>query len=91
MGMGNALFGVAFVLMIVGSSVGGRTIGGGLGMAHQNAMTVALESEMLAQRAPGTIAYEREQFRRMSWGLVFGLAAVPVFASSLVCFFVLDG
>lgn len=90
-GMGNALFGVAFVLVIVGSSVGGRTMTGTFGMSgHQNQMTVAMESEMLAQQAPGTIAYERRQFKQYSWGLVFGLAAIPVFAACIVCLFVLD-
>jgi hypothetical protein len=90
-GMGNALFAVAFVLVIVGSSVGGRTMTGTFGMSgHQNQMTVAMESEMLAQQAPGTIAYERQQFKQYSWGLVLGLAAIPVFAACIVCLFVLD-
>ena len=91
-GMGNALFGVAFVLVIVGTSIGGRSMTGSvrLGSAHLNPLSVAMESEMLAQQAPGTIAHERRQFHQYSWGLVFGLAAIPVFVGCIVCLFVLD-
>ncbi len=92
--MGNALFVAAMVLALVGASVGGGVMPshfpGSASGAVPNAYAESVEHAMIAQHSSANIGYHLQQFKNVSWVLVFGAAAVPMFAASILCLFVLD-
>ena len=94
-GMGNALFGAAIVLAVLGTMVGGGVMpshypSNANAIGAINPLGQSIEHGMLAQQSATNIGYHLEQFKSVSWVLVFGLASVPMFAASIFCLFVLD-
>jgi hypothetical protein len=93
--IGTALFVAAIVLAFAGATAGGGVMPSHFpGNPHPAESLYqfgqAREHEMLALHTAKNISYHLEEFKNMSWVLVLGLAAVPLFVASVVLIFAFD-
>lgn len=93
--IGTALFVAAIVLAFAGATAGGGVMPSHFPGHPHSAGTLyqfgqAREHEMLALDTAKNISYHLEQFKNMSWLLVFGLAAVPLLIASVLLIFMFD-
>ena len=86
--VGTSLFFSTVGLVFVGVGVGGGAtpmrMYGPYAPGQAGPLVGPLETEMLAQQTHRNLQVTLDQLRSLSWTLVFGIAALPLFALSVV-------
>ena len=81
--VGSALFAASLLLGLAAGGTGANPMGGFPPSPRGTpSMATAIENEMLAGYAHRNMSYELARMRSLSCALIFGIAAVPLFAAS---------